>query len=89
MELLLIPLTVIVFWFASIYMLLSWDKFNKFLLANTILVIAYVGLLIFGKSFWGHDEYGLEFLFRLAVCLLIHVLIVFVFAITKYRQLKK
>jgi len=89
MEILLIILVPIIIWISSIYMLLGWEKFNKFFIANAILIIAYVGFLIYEKSIWGHDEYGLGFLFRLAICLLTHVLIVFVFAIFKSRQLKK
>ncbi|WP_299212656.1 hypothetical protein [uncultured Aquimarina sp.] len=89
MELLLIILVPIVIWIASIYMLSGWEKFNKFFIINGILIIAYVGFLIYGKSIWEHDEYGLGFLFRLAICLLTHVLIVFVFAVVKNRQLKK
>ena len=89
MEILLIILVPIIIWIASMNMLSGWEKFNKFFIANGILIIAYVGFLIYGKSIWGHDEYGLGFLFRLAICLLTHVLIVFVFAIVKNRQLKK
>jgi hypothetical protein len=89
MEILLIILVPIIIWIASIYMLSGWEKFNKFFIANGILIIVYVGFLIYGKSIWGHDEYGLGFLFRLAFCLLTHVLIVFVFAVVKNRQLKK
>ena len=89
MEILLIILVPIIIWIASIYMLLGWGKFDKFFIANGILIIAYVGFLIYGKSIWGHDEYGLGFLFRLAICLLTHVLIIFVFAVVKNRQLKK
>lgn len=88
MELLLIILIPIVLWIASIYMLSGWEKFNTFFIANGILIIAYVGFLIYGKSIWGHDEYGLGFLSRLAICLLTHVLIVFIFAVVKNRQLK-
>ena len=89
MKIILIILVPIIIWIASIYMLSGWEKFNKFFIVNGILIIAYVGFLIYGKSFWGHDEYGLGFLFRLGLCLLTHVLIVFVFAIIKSRQLKK
>ncbi|SHJ45480.1 hypothetical protein [Pseudozobellia thermophila] len=89
MELLLIILIPIIIWIASIYMLTGWDKFNVFFIANGILISVYVCALIFGKSIWPHDEYGLGFLYRLAICLLSHVLIVFVFAIIKNRQLKK
>lgn len=89
LELLLIILIPIVIWIASIYMLAGWEKFNKFFIINGILIIAYVGFLIYGKSILGHDEYGLGLLNRLSICLLIHVLIVFVFAVVKNRQLKK
>ena len=89
MEILLIILIPIIIWIASIYMLSDWDKLNRFFIANGILIVAYIGILIYGKSIWPHDEYGLGFLYRLAICLLSHVLIVFVFAIIKNRQLKK
>ncbi|RZS91999.1 hypothetical protein EV197_3107 [Aquimarina brevivitae] len=89
MEILIIIFIPIIIWIVSIYLLLGWDKFNNFFIINGILVIAYVGLLVCGKSIWDHDEYGLGFLFRLAICLLTHVLIVFVFAVFKNRQLKK
>ncbi len=89
MGILLIILIPIAIWIASIYMLSGWEKFNKFFITNGILIIAYVGFLNYGKSIWGHDEYGLGFLVRLAICLLTHVLIVFAFAVIKNRQLKK
>jgi len=82
----LVPISI---WIVSIYMLSGWEKFNTFFIVNAILIIAYTGFLIYGKSIWGHDEYGLGFLARLAICLLTHVLIVFVFAVVKNRQLKK
>ena len=89
MEILLIILIPVIIWITSIYMLSNWNKFNNFFIANGILIVAYVGILIYRKSIWGHDEYGLGFLYRLAICLLSHVLLVFVFAIIKNRQLKK
>ncbi|WP_299137097.1 hypothetical protein [uncultured Tenacibaculum sp.] len=89
MEILLIILVPIIIWIISIYMLSGWERLNKFFIANGILIIAYVGFLIYGNSIGGHDEYGLGLLFRLAICLLTHVLIVFVFAVVKNRQLKK
>ncbi len=89
MEILLIILISLILWISSIYMLSDWNKFKAFFVANGILIAAYVLFLIYGKSIWGHDEYGLGFLFRLAICLMTHVLIVFVFAIVKNRQLKK
>ncbi|AXT59290.1 hypothetical protein D1816_02645 [Aquimarina sp. AD10] len=89
MEILLIILVPLILWISSIYMLSDWNKFKSFFVTNGILIIAYVLFLICGKSIWEHDEYGLGFLFRLAVSLLVHVLIVFVFAIIKNRQLKK
>lgn len=67
-------------------MLLDWGGFLKFFIANGILVLAYVGILIYGKSIWEHDEYGLGFLVRLGVCLNTHVLIVFIFAIFKNKS---
>ena len=89
MEILLIILVPLILWISSIYMLSEWNKFKIFFVTNGILIVAYVLVLIYGKSIWGHDEYGLGFLYRLVVCLLAHVLIVFVFAIIKNRQMKK
>jgi len=90
MELILMSIViVIIIWFASIYMLSGWEKFKTFFIANGVLIIGYVGFLVFGNAIWGHDEYGLGFLFRLPAFLLTHVLVVFVFAVIKYRQLKK
>lgn len=86
---LLLTISVIIIWISSIYMLLKWDKFNSFFIANGILLIIYTGILIYFKSIWGQDGYGLGLLFRIIKCLMIHVLIVFVFAIIKNRQLKK
>ena len=70
-------------------MLSNWVKFNKFLIENGILIIVYVGILIYRKSIWGHDEYGLAFLFRLAICLFTRLLIVLNLVVVKIRQLKK
>lgn len=87
MELLIIIIPIIIL-AASIYMLYDWKNFTKFFIANGILIVGYVGFLIYGKFIWGHNEYGLGFLFRLTLGLLAHVLIVFVFALIKNRQLK-
>jgi hypothetical protein len=89
MEILLIILIPIILWISSIYMLSNWVKFKVFFIANGILIITYVGILIYWKSLWRNDAYGLGLLFRLAVCLLTHVLIVFIFALIKRQQLKK
>ena len=89
MELLLILLVPMVLWIWSIYLLSNWDKFRVFFIANGILIIAYVAFLIYGKSIWGHDEYGLGFLLRLATFLLSHVVIVFIFALIKKQRLKE
>jgi hypothetical protein len=90
MEILLILFIPIIMWIASIYLLSDWSKFKPFFIANAFLLITYVGIIIYGKTnIWEHDEYGLGMLFRLSICLLTHVLIVFVFAVIKYRQLKK
>jgi len=90
MELLLIIQIPIIIWIASIYMLSDWNKFKLFFIANAISVFTYIGIIIYGKTtIWEHDEYGLGMLFRLSICLMSHVLIVFIFAIFKRRQLKK
>ncbi|GGG47377.1 hypothetical protein GCM10010976_18480 [Bizionia arctica] len=86
---LLIILIPIILWISSAYMLSNWIKFKIFFIANALLVITYVGIIIYGKTvIWEHDEYGLGMLFRLAFCLISHVLIVFIFALFKRRQIK-
>lgn len=84
----LILIIPVILWISSIYLLLSWNKFVIFFVLNGLILVAYVWILNFGKSIFGHDEYGLGFLLRLIFCLLLHVLIVFVFAIIKHRRLK-
>lgn len=86
---LLLILVPLILWVSSMYMLSDWNKFIPFFIANGILIVGYVLFLIYGKSIGGHDEYGLGFFFRLVVCLLTHVLVVFIFAIIKNRQLRK
>ena len=86
---LLIILIPIILWISSAYMLSNWIKFKLFFISNALLVITYVGIIIYGKTaIWEHDEYGLGMLFRLAFCLIFHVLIVFIFALFKRRQIK-
>ena len=89
MEIILIIFIPIILWISSIYMLSDWDKFRSFFIANGILVIAYVVFLFYVKSLWKQDAYGLGMLYRLSICLMSHVLIVFVYAIFKRRYLKK
>jgi len=90
MEILLVIFIPIILWIASIYMLYEWRKFKPFFIANAILLIVYLTIIIYGNStFWKPDVYGLGMLFRLSVCLISHVLIVFVFAIIKRQKLKK
>jgi len=89
MEIILLIFMPIILWISSIYLLSDWDKFWAFFIANGILIIAYVVFLIFVKSIWRQDAYGLGMLYRLSICLLSHVLIVFVFTIFKRRHLKK
>ncbi|MEE9361250.1 MAG: hypothetical protein V3U92_01480 [Cellulophaga sp.] len=89
MEFLLLFLVPITLWIASVYMLSDWNKFKSFFIVNAFLLITYVGIIIYGKNIiWKHDEYGLGMLLRLSICLISHVLIVFIFAIFKRRKLK-
>jgi len=89
MEIIAIILIPIALWLSSMYLLKDWNKFATFFGANLILIVIYTAFLIYGKSIWGHDEYGLGFLSRLVVCLLSHVVIVLIFALFKRRHLKR
>ena len=91
MEIIFIIIITLALWLSSIYMLSDWNKFKTFSLFNGILIVTYLGFLIYSKeiAIWGHDEYGLGLLFRSAICLFTHILIVFVFALIKRQQHKK
>ena len=82
--LILIPLIT---WIASVYLLAKWTKFKYFFLINLIILITYLGVLILGKNiFWDTDPYGLGILFRLAICIISHIFIVFIFALFKRKK---
>ena len=87
MEIILTFLTIIILWFSSIYMLSNWKGFKNFLFINGILIIAYVVFITNEKNIFGHDEYGLGLIYRLSLCLLSHVIIVFLFAL--FKKMKK
>jgi len=89
MEVILIIYTLIIIWIASIFMLSDWRKLKLFFTANAFLLITYVGIIIYGNStFWEPDAYGLGMIFRLSICLISHVLLVFIFAIIKRQKIK-
>lgn len=88
MEIILLVTLLLCLWLSSIYMLSGWKKFKYFFVTNLILITIYWSVLIYGTSIWGHDEYGLGFMYRLSICILIHVISVFIFALIKRKQLK-
>ena len=82
--LIVIPLAT---WISSIYLLSKWTKFKYFFLINLIILLSYLSIIIIGKNtFWSTDPYGLGTLFRLAICIFSHIIIVFIFALIMRKK---
>lgn len=84
--LLLIPIFL---WILSIYMLRRWSKSKLFFIVNGIVLATYLIILTYGKSMWGHDEYGLGLIFWLLFCVWTHILIVFAFSFFQRQRIDR
>jgi len=90
MDLIFIITIPLFLWLFSLVLLSTWKHFFKFLLWNFLFTIAYFSIINFGgKYIFGHDEYGLKVFFSLIICVIIHVVIGFIFALYKNYQLRK
>lgn len=73
----------------SLYLLYYWKHLKKFILLNIIFALIYLLIIyFFGDIIWGNDIIGIFTFFRFLIPILIHILLIFIFALYKSFALR-
>ncbi|RTQ45330.1 hypothetical protein EJV47_26020 [Hymenobacter gummosus] len=70
-----------VLWLVSLLLLMHWRRFWQFFLLNLALLAGYLWVLSSDLISFGHDEYGLKWLFAVLAAMTTHVVLGFGFAV--------
>lgn len=69
-------------WLVSLFLLMDWRRFWRFFLLNLLVLIGYLWVLSSPTLVsFGHDEYGLGWLFAVLMAVVLHVVLGFGFAV--------
>ena len=79
-----------VLWLLSLYFLRNWGKFKKFFIINTLVLFAYLIIILNGNlTDFPEDEFGMKRLFFATASMMAHIILGFVFSMAVYLRQKR
>src|SRR5688572_13098114 len=79
-----------VLWFLSLYFLRGWGSFKKFFIINTLVLFAYLIIILNGNFIdFPEDVFGMKRLFFATASMMAHIILGFVFSFAIYLKQKR